>query len=191
MTHRELADLRTELAHRSKWNLGYFWSGFLFWVFVAATGSALPLSHARVYWLVGTFFIFPVAVAMSKLVGADPFGKGNALGELVGYTHMSVISLTFPLVLAAFVYLPEALLLVMAIAYCVDFYVMTWAFGHRIFGLHATMRVVAVTVIWFAVPSWRTTVLPAVVAFAYLGTALALPFLRARWLKQRSGAQSA
>jgi hypothetical protein len=191
MPHQDLADLRTELAHRSKWNVGYFWSGFLFWVFVAAVGSVLPLSQARVYWLIGTFLIFPVAVAVSKLVGADPFGKGNALGELVGYTHMSVISLTFPLVLAAFVYLPEALPLVMAIAYCVDFYVMSWAFGHPVFGIHAAVRVVAVTIIWFAMPGWRMTVLPAVVAFAYLVTALALPFLRSRWLEQRSSAPSA
>lgn len=184
--HRDLADLRIELARRSKWNTGYLWSGFLFWSCVTVAGSVLALGDARVYWLIGTLFIFPVAVAVSKLIGAEPFVKGNALGELIGYTHMSVIGLTFPLVLAAFVYFPELLLLVMAIAYCIDFYVFTWAFGHRIFGLHATVRVVVVTLIWFAAPGWRTTVLPAAVAVAYLGTALLLPSLRSRWLDRMS-----
>lgn len=53
--------------------------------------------------------IFPVAVALSRLLRADPFSNGNALGELVGHTHMSVITLTFPMVIAAFVYMPEAM----------------------------------------------------------------------------------
>ncbi len=191
MTQRDLNQLRLDLAQRSKWNVGYFWSGFLFWVYVTATASALPLDTARVFWLIGTFFIFPVAVLISKAIEADPFGKGNALGQLVGYTHMSVITLTFPVVIAAFVYFPEALLLIMAVAYCIDFYVMSWAFGHRIFGLHATVRVLAVTVIWFGIPGWRMTVLPGVVAFAYVTTALLLPGLRSRWLKARATGDTA
>ena len=175
--------LRTELAQTSQWNIGYFISGFIFWSYVTVIGLLFPLTVARIWWLVGTFLIFPVAVSASRLLGADPFSKGNTLGELVGYTHMSVIGLTFPLVLAAFFFFPEALLLVMAIAYCVDFYVMTWAFGSRVFGLHAAFRTVVVTVIWFAFPEWRVFLIPVVVALAYLVTILAVPSLRRRWLK--------
>ena len=120
-----LSSLRVDAAKRGKWNVGYFAAGFVFWVYAAFIGITFDLHVARVYWLVGTFFIFPMAVAFSHLIGADPFTKENALGQLVGYTHMSVIALTFPLVIAAFFYKPEMLLLVMSIAYCIDFYVMT------------------------------------------------------------------
>jgi hypothetical protein len=111
VTATDLRLLRMDLARRSRWNIGYFASGLVFWLYVAVTGSTLPLSVARVYWLVGTFLIFPLAVAISRLCRADPFCKGNDLGELVGYTHMSVNAMSFPIVVAAFVYLPQALLL--------------------------------------------------------------------------------
>jgi hypothetical protein len=185
MTDTSLRLIRIDLAQRSKWNMGYFCSGFLFWTYAAAVGLLFPLTTARVYWLVGTFFIFPVAVASSLVLRADPFSKGNALGEVVGYTHMSVIAMTFPLVVVAFVYFPEAMVLVMATAYCLDFYVMTWAFGSRLFGLHAAFRTLAVTVIWFAWPEWRTSAIPAIVALAYLVTVILLPPLHSRWLRNQ------
>jgi hypothetical protein len=184
LTNTELRLLRIDLAQRSKWNIGYFCGGLVFWLYVAFTAMVLPPAVAKVYWLVGTFLIFPLAIAFSRICRADPFCRGNDLGELVGYTHMSVIAMTFPIVIAAFIYLPEALLLFMAISYCLDFYVMSWAFGSRLFGLHATLRTVAVTVIWFALPEWRTSVLPVVVATAYLTTVVLIPPLRRQWLKE-------
>ena len=179
-----LQRLRIDAARRGKWNIGYFAAGAVFWIFAAAVGLTYELERARLFWLVGTFLIFPVAVVASRLAGADPFTKGNPLGDLVGYTHMSVIAMTFPLVLASFLFAPEALLLVMAIAYCLDFYVMSWAFGTRLFGVHAAVRVVVVSLIWFALPEWRFSLLPGVVALLYLGTVGLIPILRHRWLRE-------
>jgi hypothetical protein len=182
MIDNNLQSLRVDLAERSFWNLGYFVAGLIFWLYVIAINIYFPLKAAKTYWLVGTFFIFPIAVLVSRLLGADPFSKGNHLGELVGYTHMSLITLTFPIVICAMVYFPEAMILILAIAYCLDFYVMTWAFGSPLFGIHAAARVVSVTVIWFALPDWREIVLPAAVAFAYLATVILIPILRRKWL---------
>ncbi|WP_439644325.1 DUF7010 family protein [Brumicola pallidula] len=100
---------------------------------------------SSIYPLVGTFCIFPVAVLLSKVFGADPFSKENKLGDLIGYTHMSVIATSFPIILLLFFNYPEGLLLGMAIAYCLDFYVMSWAFGSPIFGVVAAVRVVLVS----------------------------------------------
>lgn len=182
MLEKDLQALRLDLAKRSRWNIGYFWAGLIFWLYATAVGAVVPLELARIYWLVGSFLIFPIAILMSHIAGADPFTRGNSLADLVGYTHMSVIALSFPIVIAAFLYFPQALVLVMAIAYCLDFHVMTWAFGSRIFGIHAALRMTTVSVIWFALPDWRMTVLPATVAFAYLVTVILLPVLRRRWL---------
>jgi hypothetical protein len=187
MTTADLNALRTDLATRSKWNIGYFVAGLLFWVYVTAVAFLLPLATARFYWLAGTFVIFPVAVFVSWLLRADPFSKGNALGELVGYTHMSVAAMTFPLVMLALVFMPEALLLVMAIAYCLDFYVMSWAFGTPLFGIHAAVRTVLVSVLWFAWPEGRLFAVPLTVALAYLITILLSIYLRGRWLARAGG----
>jgi len=64
----------------------------------------------------------------------------------------------------------------MAIANCLDFYVMTWAFGSPLFGIHAALWVVVVSIIWFAIPDWREIVIPAAVALAYLTTIVLIPF---------------
>lgn len=174
--------LRLDAARRGKWNIGFFAAGAVFWLSATVIGVTVELSQARVFWIVGTFLILPVAVIFSRLFGADPFTKGNTLGELIGYTHMSVIAMTFPIVLASAIFLPEALLLVMAIAYCLDFYVMSWAFGTRLFGVHAAVRVVTVSIVWFAVPQWRVSVLPALVSALYLATMFMIPVFRRRWL---------
>ncbi len=53
---QSLRELRLDLAVRSKWNLGFFWAGLVFWVYAAAIGwlsrrqaplipSGYPLRH--------------------------------------------------------------------------------------------------------------------------------------------------
>ena len=182
MDTNKLSDLQQDLAARSHWNIGFFISGFLFWIYVAIVGSLFELNVAKTYWLVGTFFIFPVAVFSSKFVGADPFTKGNRLADLVGFTHMSVIVLSFPMVIASYIYSPELMLLVMGICYCIDFYVMSWAYGSRIFGVHAAVRMLAITVVWFFLPELRPLVIPIVIALAYLITVLLIPGRRKGFL---------
>lgn len=176
-----LQDLRIDLAARSQWNIGYFYAGLVFWLYAAVVGWTFPLQIAKVYWLVGTFFIFPMAVLASKLLRADPFSKGNPLGEIVGYTHMSVLGMTLPIVLIAAALYPDLMILVMAIAYSLDFFLMSWAFGSRIFGIHASVRTVVVSGIWLALPGERAWLIPIAVALAYGTTVLLLPRLRRQW----------
>lgn len=178
----DLRLLRLDAARRGKWNIGFFFAGLMFWISAAYAGINFDLNVARTFWLVGSFLIFPLAVASSYLVRAEPFTRGNVLGELVGYTHMSVITLTFPLIIWAYLYKPELMLLMMAILYCVDFYVMTWAFNTPLFGIHAAARTIAASVIWFAMPDWRFSVLPATIAAFYLATIVLSFILRAQWL---------
>ncbi|WP_448663806.1 DUF7010 family protein [Sphingomonas sp. CJ20] len=159
-----LEKLRIDAAKRGQWNIGFFVAGAIFWTAATVIGITVELGQAHILWIVGTFLILPVAVVVSRLVGADPFTKGNALGELVGYTHMSIIAMMLPIVIGCAITFPESLLLVMSIVYCLDFYVMSWAFGSPIFGIHAVIRVFSVSVIWFIMPEGRVTIL-----FARLG----------------------
>lgn len=179
-----LNQIRRDLALRGKWNIGYFASGFTFWVFIGIICNYLPIENARTYMVGATFIIFPMAVMYSKLFKADPFMKGNNFGELVGYTHMSVVTLSFPIIILTAIYLPNALILVMAILYCLDFYVMSWSFGTWLFGIHAFIRTFVVTILYFAAPSFRSLAIPIFLALLYLSTVILIPILKKKWLQK-------
>ncbi len=178
-----LPDLRMDLAIRSGWNIGFFFAGMLLWIAILVTNLTVPIETGRIIWIALTFGVLPVAALISKLVQADPFCNDNPLGQLVGYTHMSVVSLSIPILIITAIYDPHIQLLAMAILYSVDFYVMSWAFGSAIFGLHAAARTILVTVIWVAFPEARLALIPIVVATFYLGTILLLPIARRRWIR--------
>jgi len=178
-----LVNLQIDLAQRGKWNIGYFLSGLVFWIYVLTIFLNVPIDKAPTYWLVGTFFIFPIAILFSKLCNADPFTKGNRLADLVGYTHMSVITMSFPIILVVYFKYPEALLLTMAVAYCIDFYVMSWAFGSRIFGLSAAIRVFLSSAAWLFFPEYRDLLIPVIVLLTYASLVIFIPIKRNSWLR--------
>lgn len=186
-----LRELRIDLARRSKWNVGFFWSGLALWIFILVTGNLYPLSTAKFAWLVGGFFVVPLAIPISKLFEAEPFPKNNTLADLAGKTHGSVTTLGFPIVLISLIFFPEGQILVMAILYCLDFYVFGWVFGSGIFITGASIRIVGATAIWFFLPEFRLTLLPAFVALTYLVFAITIPIQRQKWEEQNLGANGA
>ena len=175
-----------DLAIRSGWNIGFFVAGLLLWIAILITNLTAPIETGRIIWIALTFGVLPVAVLISKLVRVDPFCNDNPLGQLVGYTHMSVVTLSIPIFIITAIYDPHIQLLAMAILYSVDFYVMSWAFGSAVFGLHAAARTVLVTVIWVSLPASRLVLIPIVVAAFYLGTVFLLPVARRRWIEKAS-----
>jgi hypothetical protein len=73
------------------------------------------------------------------------------------------------------------MILVMAVAYSLDFFLMSWAFGSRLFAIHASARTVVVSVIWLVWPAERTWLIPVAVALAYGATVALIPRLRRQW----------
>ena len=123
----DLSDLRMDLATRSGWNIGFFVAGMFLWIGILITNMTVPIETGRMVWIALTFGVFPVAVLVSRLVHADPFCNDNPLGQLVGYSHMSVVSLSFPIFVIAAIYDPNIQLLAMAILLSVDFYAQVMA----------------------------------------------------------------
>jgi len=183
MQDDDFREIRISLARSSKWNLGYFVAGFFLWLAIFIIGRIYPIEIAKWLWIAATFFVLPVAVGTSKLIGADPFSNANPLGRLIGYTHMSVISLSLPIIVLLAIYSSEIQLLAMAILYCIDFYVMTWAFGARLIALHAAIRTVLVTGAWVAFPEQRLFFVPVITSAMYAITIVLIPVLRRRALR--------
>lgn len=176
-----LKELRLDLARKSKWNIGFYWSGLCFWIFVLIIGNTFPLDTAKFIWLIGGVFIVPVAIPFSRLCAAQPFPKNNSLADLVGQTHATVNVLGFPVIAVSLIFFPQVQILMMAIMYCVDFFVFTWAFGSKLFIRVAFFRVFGASVIWFLLPEFRLTLLPAFVALTYLGLVISIPIERKKW----------
>jgi hypothetical protein len=183
--------LRVDLATRSQWNIGYLAAGAVYWSFVTIISATQPIDSARIYWAVGGCLIFPAAIVLSLLWGADPFVKQNTLGNLIGLSHASVIWLLMPLIVVLFMRFPAGLLLAAAICLCVSYPVLSWAFGAPLFLWHAIIRVIGVTIIWFALPRSRDVVLPAFVAGIYLLTTALLPSQRRAWLHAHTPVEKA
>lgn len=185
MNDNDLTQMRVELATQGKWNIGYFFSGLIFWIFTGIICYYLPIADSRFYMVIGTFFIFPIALLFSKILKADPFNKFNRVGNLVGYTHISIIFLSFPLIIFIAIKEPNALIFVMAVIYCLDFYVMSWSFGSRIFIFHAIIRVTLTTIIYIGFPKYIYSVIPFAIAFIYLTTIVTSQYSRKRWLDDK------
>lgn len=186
-----LQELRLDLARKSKWNIGFYWSGLVFWIFILVIGNIFPLSTAKYIWLFSGFFIVPVAILFSRLFGAVALPKNNPLADLAGQTHATVTMFGFPMVVVPLIFYPEAQILMMAILYCIDFYVFGWVFGSRIFVIGASIRIIGSTAIWFFLPEYRLTALPAFVALTYLAFTVAIPIQRAKWEQEYQRAHGA
>jgi hypothetical protein len=72
---RDLHDLRIDAAERGQWAIGFFAAGAVFWTAATVIGLTVELNLARIFWIVGTFLILPVAIMFSHMFRADPFTK--------------------------------------------------------------------------------------------------------------------
>lgn len=183
----ENAAERIDLAARMKWGAGFWLAGCGYWTYAAAIGAIYPFETAKLLWLFGSFAIAPLGFLASWAIGADAQARDNSLARLMTTAHLSAGAMSMPLMFAAFVAFPEALLLIMAICFGIDFFVMAWAYKSPFPAVHAVARTIAVSVIWFSAPGWRSTLLPSTVAFLYLATVIFMAYERPRWL-QRYGA---
>ena len=132
--------------------------------------------------MAGSCAIFPLAVLLSRLLGSDPFSRGNTLGSLLALSHVSLIGLVIPLLIALFRDYPAGLPLVAGVFFGASFPVFFWAFGDALFLWHFIARSAGVIALWFALPDQRFSVLPAFVALVYLATAAVLPRRHGSWL---------
>jgi|SRR5690625_22613 len=176
-----LFELRADLTKKSQWNIGFYWAGLVYWIFILVVGIIFPLEIAKYLWLFGGFSIMPLAMLFSRFMNAEAFPKDNPLADLTGLTHAFVAMLGFPMLLVSLIFYPEAQILMMAILYCIDFYVFSWVFQSRIFTIVACVRVVAACLIWFLLPEFRVNLLPAFVASTYLFLVLRIPVERKKW----------
>jgi hypothetical protein len=168
-----LAQSKTALMRSTGAGLSLPVAGLIYWLALGVAGFYLSPRTWGIAACIGSGLIFPLGMLLSKPFATNLFVKDQPLNSLAPMAVLS-INLLWPLHLAIFFTAPQLLPLSLAIGMGLHWPIIGWMYGSRACLQHALMRVAAVSVVWFLFPAFRFTVLPMVVAAAYLVTIVQL-----------------
>ncbi len=147
-------------------------AGFIYWLMLGAAGFFLKPNA----WTLLSFFtsglIFPLGLLLSKVFKSDLLAK-NALSSLA-MPAMTAMFLSWPMIIVGYTTDVSTVPLMLAIGMSLHWPVIGWMYGSKACLIHAISRVALVTILWFALPDYRFTVLPIVVSLIYFITIFAL-----------------
>jgi hypothetical protein len=165
-------------------------AGAIYWAALAAYGMTASLYNWNIIAFITSGLIFPLAVALSKLLRRDFMkAKGPVDGVLPG--AFIAMLLFWPGCIAAFYVAPELVSLILAIGMSGHWPTIGWSYGRPvIFAAHAIVRAFAVTAIWALAPEHRLTLIPAAVAIIYVLSVIAI-YVDSGTMAKKLRAQSA
>lgn len=172
MTHVSLDQAKTDLMCRAGAGLSLPVAGMLFWLALGAAGYFLSPKAWGLAACFGSGLIFPLGLLLSK-----PFASNLLIKDplsTLALRAVLAINLLWPLHLAVYFADPQLLPLSLAIGMGLHWPIVGWMYGSTACFRHAFIRVGAVSAVWFLYPAGRFTVLPFVLAAAYLITVLQL-----------------
>ncbi|HVN79882.1 MAG TPA: hypothetical protein VMW38_12860 [Terriglobia bacterium] len=142
-------------------------AGLLYWLILGIAGFFLKPSS----WCLAAFFgsglLFPLGILLSKPMGSNLFVKNQPLNSLAPKAVLS-INLLWPVHFAVFYSAPQVVPLSLAIGMALHWPIIGWMYGSKACLQHAFIRVVSVSAAWALLPQQRYTVVPFIVAVAYL-----------------------
>lgn len=146
-------------------------AGAVYWAALGLLGTQLTLYYWCLAAFVGSGLIFPLALLLQKPLGANIMAR-SPLGGVTGAALIGMITF-WAIAIPAFLTAPQLTPLAIAVGMAVHWPAIGWTFG-RVgpFAAHALARAGLCTLVWFALPDGRTTILPFVVCAIYAVTAV-------------------
>lgn len=148
-------------------------AGAIYWLVLAICGYVLP----RQIWVFvacfGSGAIFPLGLMLSKPLKSPLLESTSPLAQVAAQAVLS-INLLWPLYLV--IALSDQLLLPLALGIGMGLHwpIIGWMYRSRACLIHALVRTVLVTAIWFLLPAHRLTLLPLAIALVYAFTVAGL-----------------
>jgi len=160
-------------------------AGAIYWSVIGVLGYYLGPAEWALMAAYGSGLIFPVGLLLQGPF-RSPFMKAKS--PLSGITMAAILAINFlwPIHFVLISVFPEAAPLTLAIGMTLHWPLIGWSYASRVCLIHSLLRVAAVTVIWYAFPDLRFTVIPFVVAGLYLFAALGLSWESKRFRHARS-----
>ncbi len=147
-------------------------AGFIYWFALGICGFFVS---QNTWALIGFFtsgMIFPLGLLLSKLLKSNIMAKGP-LTSLV-MPAMTAMFLSWGMIIPGYLADVSLTPLFIAIGMSLHWPVIGWMYGSKTCLAHAISRVVLVTLIWFALPEYRFTLIPLLVSLIYLITIFGL-----------------
>jgi hypothetical protein len=165
---------RLDLYVRLRGGFTFPLAGAIWWSAAAVAGAYLPLKTWALLAFIGSGFIFPIAIVLSKIFRVDFMNQKSAIDDAIGPAFTGML-LFWPMAFAAFWTAVELTPLILAIGMAMHWPIIGWTYGRTaIYSAHAIVRALAAFALWLAFPDQRTILVPASVAVVYLATVAAI-----------------
>jgi hypothetical protein len=168
MNEQALLTLRTEFEKEAGRSLALPIAGAIVWFIVGIAALFLPADIATYALLFGSGAIFPIGLVAARLLGENPMANNNPLSRLMGLCVLMVNllwALHLTLLFSGGSFFPLSL----GIGLGLHWVVFSWIIGHPVGTIHAVLRTVLATALWWLLPTNPITAvaLGVVVAYGY------------------------
>jgi hypothetical protein len=169
-THLQV--LRADFDQQAGRSLALPLAGAIVWAIVGIAALVLSVRDATLVLLFGSGAIFPLGLALSRLLNEKLMSNTNSPVALMGMSVL-MVNLLWALHLTLFIrdlgYLPLSL----GIGLGLHWIVFSWIIHHPLGIIHVCLRTMLVTGLWWLFPSNQLTAVGVVIAYAYSVYALA------------------
>ncbi len=143
-------------------------AGAMVWAAVGLTALFVPPHVANYVLLFGSGAIFPIGLVLARVLGENPLASGNPLSRLMGLCVL-MVNLLWALHLTLFFTEARLFPLSLGIGLGLHWVVFSWIIGHPLGTIHAALRTILATALWWAFPEYLASAvaLGVVTAYAY------------------------
>lgn len=150
-------------------------AGAVYWIVLGILGDRLPLADWALFAAAGSGMIFPLGLLLQKPLRANFMKAKSPVGGAAIWAVMG-INFLWPMHFAVIGLQPELTVLTLAIGMTIHWVVIGWSYASKVCFAHAFARMILVTLMFYAMPDGRLTVLPFAIAILYLLAAAGMAF---------------
>lgn len=169
----DLAALRADFNAQAGRSLSLPLAGALVWGAAGIVAVFLDGRTAAIVLAVSTGVLFPLALAVARLLGERILSNSNPFGRLMALCTL-MVNLLWAVHVTVLIRDPEYLSLTLGIALGLHWIVFSWIVDHPVGIIHAISRTALVTALWWLFPDHRVSAVAAGVVIAYLYSVYAL-----------------
>lgn len=156
----DLEKMRNELSIKGKNGLGFLLAGTVIWIIISVIFLLnIEIYNKSIFMLFSTGLMFPLAVGISQLIGADWKFKTNPIGSLGLYLNLAQI-IYFPILFWAIGKSPEEAVIFFAIITAAHFFPYGWFYNAKPYFIMAPISSLAMIFIGWNAPLDKMWLVP-------------------------------
>lgn len=163
--NQSLQHLRIELTRVSRMGAPIIFAGALYFAALFVLSFIIERSVLELIWVVGPGVVFPLGMAVARLMGADIFIKNNQLAVLAGVVG-GIQALFIPVYIVVYKVMPEWLPFVIGTLTAAHFIPYIWLYQSKIYGVMIAAMAL-ISIVFGSLHELSFTVVPLGIALIY------------------------